>query len=354
VTIRTAYFSPDGQFASPHDGLNDACASCGFRATHRERVLAGFCEIQEKYVRVGWADSGSGQVVVCGVGESSNKRLNTLLRTLRTSYDTIITGSDQRAAENFDAERKWQAAFTRRLIHNLITYNAKSRQALGLVVHEDELVGHRDKRGLVHARIMSDTVTAADTFLKLLKNVALTSADMRTWRFILDEGAAQDLDLRSLGIHKLMSLGFHVFWHDFAEKDVVIEHGQSFVEVYVDYDTFTAALINIVGNAAKYTLPNSKISVRYSAAEAGITVELYMTSLLVHGDEQSKIWDPGYRGRETGIARVHGTGFGMGVTRRLLELNRARIEFVCGPSTVQRNGSRYGNNVVRLTVPRSR
>lgn len=97
------------------------------------------------------------------------------------------------------------------------------------------------------------------------------------------------------------------------------------VPVFADPCQVRRAICNLVGNAVKFTDRGSvTLACRLRKDEALISVT--DTGVGIPAEEQVKIFERFSQGRE-GRARPHGTGLGLPLARRLIELNGGRLWF---------------------------
>jgi len=88
---------------------------------------------------------------------------------------------------------------------------------------------------------------------------------------------------------------------------------------------------NLVSNALKYTPAGGTI--RVVVAKEGREVRLMVedTGTGIAPEEQEKIFDNFYRGDEAQRQGIPGTGLGLGICRRILELHNRQLELESTP-----------------------
>jgi signal transduction histidine kinase len=79
------------------------------------------------------------------------------------------------------------------------------------------------------------------------------------------------------------------------------------------------ALLNLIGNAIKYTPEGGKIIVEASHNYDNIVVSVEDTGLGISLNDQQYIFDKFYRVNRPGAAHVKGTGLGLAITRSIIE-----------------------------------
>ncbi len=98
--------------------------------------------------------------------------------------------------------------------------------------------------------------------------------------------------------------------------------------VYGDSGKIRAILVNILGNADKYT-KKGKIQLALSVKEEGETVVLSIqvsdTGIGMKQEEADKIFNTFVRGQEAEASTISGTGLGLAITRQLVEMLNGSI-----------------------------
>lgn len=96
--------------------------------------------------------------------------------------------------------------------------------------------------------------------------------------------------------------------------------------VWADRDKVTQVLVNLIGNAIKFTPAQGRVTV--SAARDGkewIQVSVNDTGPGIPAEERQKIFDKFYQVAEEGRQKPKGTGLGLAISKALVELHGGRI-----------------------------
>jgi len=111
---------------------------------------------------------------------------------------------------------------------------------------------------------------------------------------------------------------------------LVLEIGPEVGEMSGDRRRLEQVLVNLLGNAVKFTDQGS-VSVRASSAEGRIRVEVADTGIGIDAAHKDKLFRP-FSQIDTGLARAHeGTGLGLSVSRHLIELMGGTIDVESAP-----------------------
>ena len=95
--------------------------------------------------------------------------------------------------------------------------------------------------------------------------------------------------------------------------------------VHCDADRVTQALVNLVGNALKFTPPDGLVTVGTAVQDGRLLVSVADTGRGIPGGELVAVFDR-FHQVDAGDARQHaGTGLGLAITRRIVEAHGGRI-----------------------------
>lgn len=97
------------------------------------------------------------------------------------------------------------------------------------------------------------------------------------------------------------------------------------VMVFADRTRFKQILVNLLGNAVKFTPEGGKIWVEAAERRGRLTVSVSDTGLGIPADEQEAIFDAFHQAGATTKGVKEGTGLGLAITKRLVEEHGGRI-----------------------------
>jgi two-component system sensor histidine kinase KdpD len=165
---------------------------------------------------------------------------------------------------------------------------------------EEKLVGLIDR----HASHLSDLAN------HLLLTAKLDSADLRIKREKIDLGKL----IRNTVADSLQELDGHP-----------VELQLSSVEesIYADRKLLQMALFQILDNAAKYSLPDSRVVIGLRDEEAESIISIRNEGSFIPDTERQKVFQRFYRCAES-TRSISGTGIGLSVVRRIAEAHRGR------------------------------
>ncbi len=103
------------------------------------------------------------------------------------------------------------------------------------------------------------------------------------------------------------------------------------------------ALANVLDNAARYSPPGSRVSVRAARRDGEVTLEVADAGRGIEGRDLPRVFDPFYRGALADDAPPAGTGLGLAICRAFVEANGGAVEATsAGPGA---------GTIIRLRVP---
>jgi signal transduction histidine kinase len=99
-----------------------------------------------------------------------------------------------------------------------------------------------------------------------------------------------------------------------------------FPAVIADKELLQGAIINILGNAVKYTPENGKITFAISEQEEAVTFEVIDTGYGISKEDLPHIFEKFYRSGNKEIAAQKGSGLGLAITAEIVRLHGGHID----------------------------
>jgi len=104
-------------------------------------------------------------------------------------------------------------------------------------------------------------------------------------------------------------------------------------------------MLNLLGNACKYTPEGGRITLRARVEDSNLVVEVKDTGPGISKEEQAQVFDRYYRGHgERG--RIFGLGIGLALSKMLIELHGGKIWL----RSQEGKGSTFGFSVPLATA----
>ncbi len=125
---------------------------------------------------------------------------------------------------------------------------------------------------------------------------------------------------------------FHVENKGFSVDAELPPQGQ-LRDVRVDRGTMTRAVLNLLGNAMKYSRDRKEVKVRlYASSAGGVAVSIQDFGIGIAVDERERIFEKFYRSGSELTREVPGTGLGLAIVQQIVEAHGGliRVESVIG------------------------
>jgi signal transduction histidine kinase/CheY-like chemotaxis protein len=124
--------------------------------------------------------------------------------------------------------------------------------------------------------------------------------------------------------------------------------GAGLPPVLADEERLRQALVNLVGNALKFTA-SGWVRLDAEAAGDGVTISVHDSGVGIPDESKERIFEPFRQADEASDRSHEGTGLGLAITRRLVELMGGRIWVASTPGV----GSTFSVSLARAAEPRT-
>lgn len=95
--------------------------------------------------------------------------------------------------------------------------------------------------------------------------------------------------------------------------------------VYIDPDKIARSLDNVLHNAAYYTPPGGKITVRLDNLEEHTRISISNTGIEIPPDKLARFFEKFYRGDESRPSDIGGSGLGLAIAKNIIEAHGGTI-----------------------------
>jgi signal transduction histidine kinase len=231
---------------------------------------------------------------------------------LRLSYEELAEAN----------ERKSEALHT--ASHNLRTPLTGVNGMISMVLDGD--VGKINKETRKYLEIALQSGQAMNQVISTVltaSNIEAGKFELKKDKFNLTNAVKDEVSaLRKNASEKGIKLSFY------SDKKPIIIIG--------DESRIRQAVVNFVDNAIYYG--NSKIEVSLHRVKGKIVFKVEDDGIGVPADEQDKIFDKMFRASNADVHRADGTGFGLYVTKKTIELSGGKVIF----QSTEGEGSIFG------------
>jgi len=234
------------------------------------------------------------------------------------------------------------------MFHNTRSLNAKLTQSLHLFVGYDAVYSQDHVLDKIQERVQHQPRDAARTILHAMKCSGLIASEYNIFELLPPHVTLNERDFEAHKIHQIVFLVLNMYIPELREKQVFVSLQECHDMVSVHFESAKAALIHVFDNLSKYALENTKPYVEFKNEDGMLACYFDMQSLAVGRDESDLIYTPGYSGEEPAKHGLQGKGLGMGIIKRMMELNHGSVQFIAGAAPYGVNGREYAENTVVL------
>ncbi len=96
-------------------------------------------------------------------------------------------------------------------------------------------------------------------------------------------------------------------------------------EPELDKDKIAAVLVNLLGNAVKYTPAGGRVTFRVNITDQQIEISVEDTGVGIAEDELAKVFDKFFRSQDPRVQEQTGTGLGLALAQEVVRLHGGQI-----------------------------
>jgi len=104
-----------------------------------------------------------------------------------------------------------------------------------------------------------------------------------------------------------------------------IDFLNNFPKLHADRNRIKQVVINIIGNALKYTPSGGKITINGGYTSENITISVKDEGPGIKKEELEKIFEKFYRGKDDISSESEGTGLGLAISKGIIEMHKGKI-----------------------------
>ncbi len=93
-----------------------------------------------------------------------------------------------------------------------------------------------------------------------------------------------------------------------------------------DSEELGRVFANLISNAIKYTPANGRVTVAAGPRDGQLIVSVEDTGIGIDADEQQKVFDEFFRGRDAVACKIAGTGLGLAIAKKIVQAHRGYLE----------------------------
>jgi PAS domain S-box-containing protein len=168
-----------------------------------------------------------------------------------------------------------------------------------------------------HRRFLGVIEEESDRLLEMIENL-LNVSRIESGKFRLQREGVSLADLIE-GVLQLSK----------AQSDrhrLVTEISPDLPVVELDRNKMKEVLINLIGNAIKYSPGGGEVGIRAGIQEGNLRIDVRDQGLGISEENQKRVFDQFFRVDSSATAQIGGTGLGLAITRSIVEAHGGRIQ----------------------------
>lgn len=110
-----------------------------------------------------------------------------------------------------------------------------------------------------------------------------------------------------------------------SNHNIVVEHQQSEIMVHQDKEMIRNVLTNLISNAIKYSPEKSTVKIRSESKFGNLFIEIEDQGMGIPAEDQKHLFERFFRAKN--VTNLQGTGLGLNIVKRYLDLMAGKIEF---------------------------
>jgi signal transduction histidine kinase len=196
---------------------------------------------------------------------------------------------------------------------------------------------HELRTPLANIKAYAETLALADVIdieqQKQFLNT-INSEATRLARFVDDLLSVSSMELGSLSLNKQVTELGRMLNEVLAkirpqvdEKDLTLEIvlPEKLPEPEIDKDKIATVLVNLLGNAVKYTPDGGRVTFRVNITDQHIEISVEDTGVGIAKEEIPKVFDKFFRSSDPRVQEQTGTGIGLALAQEVVRLHGGRI-----------------------------
>lgn len=162
----------------------------------------------------------------------------------------------------------------------------------------------------------------------------INSEVTRLARFVDDLLSISSMEAGSIAIQRQRTITSKLFEEVLAKvqplmkkKDIEfdVQLPEKMVDLQVDKDKIVAVLVNMLGNAAKYTPEKGRVTLRVKCEDSQLNVAVEDTGVGIAPEELPKVFDKFFRSNDPRVQGETGTGLGLSLAREVVRIHGGEI-----------------------------
>lgn len=196
---------------------------------------------------------------------------------------------------------------------------------------------HELRTPLANIKAYAETLALADVIdveqQKQFLNT-INSEATRLARFVDDLLSVSSMEVGSLTLnrqttelHRMLNEVLAKVKPQIEEKKLSLEVSipEKLPEPSLDKDKIASVLVNLLGNAVKYTPAGGRVAFRVHATDQNLEIDVEDTGVGIAEDELPKVFDKFFRSDDPRVLEQEGSGLGLALVQEVVRLHGGRV-----------------------------
>ena len=263
-----------------------------------------------------------------GVSDEARQQLEQTLRSSEAfSQEMSVHGRTYRVnGAPLRQAPHWVVTFSD--VTNLVELNKMKTQMIRMASHDlqnplSRIMGYSSLMKLDSDQFSEDILT----YLQYIESAGDEMHQLIRDLLSLEQFRASQMVEEPLDLHNMV-IDIHAqLLPDASKKSQIFttELGAEPVTVMGDKRQITQAIINLVGNAIKYTPEGGAVTIRVTQDDGQVRVAVEDTGYGIAAEHQEKLFSEFYRVRTRTTAGIPGTGLGLSLVKSVVEAHRGSV-----------------------------
>lgn len=283
---------------------------------------------------------------VCLEGQKRSKHAKQVAQLLCAGVNGIFDIKVQRTSSLASASTV--------AVHNTRNITASINAKILNLLDEERLASAKDKVDYIERQLGYRPHEFAREILSILKAITQANFEYSILDYLSGSTPLTQQDFGTHKVHTLCALCFYLYDVEFNKRSIRVLIGKSHQSCSVNYESAKTILGQLFENALKYAASQTDIHVSFPNEDPNfISIEMKMTSLAFKNSEISNLLKIGGRGKEADKHKFEGKGIGLGMVKRLVDLNYGNINIYSDETTFREiNGVLYSDNLFMVSFQR--
>ncbi len=196
---------------------------------------------------------------------------------------------------------------------------------------------HELRTPLANIKAYAETLALADMIdveqQKQFLNT-INSEATRLARFVDDLLSVSSMEVGSMTLnkqvtelHRMLNEVLKKIKPQIEEKRLTFEVSipEKLPEPRIDKDKIATVLVNLLGNAVKYTPSGGRVAFRVHATDQNLEIDVEDTGVGIAENELTKVFDKFFRSEDPRVQEQKGTGLGLALVQEVVRLHGGRV-----------------------------